>query len=173
MDEKNRSKHNETRMRQEFEELSAVYSSVPIGLCVLDRHLRYVRVNRRLAEINGVPEAEHMGKSLSEVIPFPVSDTIESLARKVLETGDPVYNREIPGPLVSGQAGQRCWNVHMFPIKEENGQVRAVNMTVEEITERKQTESALRESDEQFRAMFDQRMWELPRPSLSRGGFCA
>jgi len=141
-------------MRQELEELTAVYDSAPIGLCVLDAELRYIRVNSRLAEINGVPEAEHLGRTLSEVVPSPISLPIQFLARKVLETGEPVYEREIAGPFVSGRAGQRFWDVRMFPIKEESGRVRAVNVTVEEVTGRKDMEKELRESEERFRAVF-------------------
>ena len=31
-------------------ELEAVYANAPIGLCVLDRELRFVRINERLAQ---------------------------------------------------------------------------------------------------------------------------
>jgi len=37
--------------RQRLREIEDLYSNAPVGLCVLDRELRWVRINDRLAEI--------------------------------------------------------------------------------------------------------------------------
>ena len=50
-------------------EIEAYYNMAPIGLCILDRDLRYVRINERLAEINGMPVSSHLGRTLREVVP--------------------------------------------------------------------------------------------------------
>jgi PAS domain-containing protein len=52
-----------------FEQIEAIYRSAPIGLGVLDRELRYVRVNDLLARINGLPPAAHLGRRVSELLP--------------------------------------------------------------------------------------------------------
>ncbi|MGE5153750.1 MAG: PAS domain-containing protein, partial [Bdellovibrio bacteriovorus] len=44
---------SEAEVRQHRDALALIYDSAPIGLCTLDRDLRYVRVNQRLAELNG------------------------------------------------------------------------------------------------------------------------
>lgn len=46
-------------------EIEAIYNSAPIGLCTLDRELRYMRVNKKLAKINGVDAEDHIGKKNS------------------------------------------------------------------------------------------------------------
>ena len=42
------------RCRTDFEAMEKAYVEAPLGLAMLDRELRYLRINRLLAEINGV-----------------------------------------------------------------------------------------------------------------------
>ncbi len=79
---------------QPFLELEHIYRTVPIGLCLLDRELRYLRINDRLAEINGKPASEHIGRTVSEVIP-QIATTLEPLLREVAEKGEPLLDMEI------------------------------------------------------------------------------
>ena len=65
-----------------YEELEAIYRSAPVGLGLVDRDLRYVRVNDRLAEFIGRPREEIIGRSLGEVVPGAV-DKIEPIYRRV------------------------------------------------------------------------------------------
>ncbi len=50
-------------------EIEAFYSSAPVGLAMLDRDLRVVRTNDRMAEIIGWPAAGSVGRTLFEVVP--------------------------------------------------------------------------------------------------------
>jgi len=75
-------------------ELAAIYEAAPVGLAFLDRSLRYVRVNARLAEIHGLPAGDHLGRSVREVLGDAQADHVEPLYRRVIETGEPVINRE-------------------------------------------------------------------------------
>src|SRR5581483_754938 len=50
-------------------ELEHIYSSTPVGLAFLDQNLRYLRVNDALAALNGVPARDHIGKSVSDILP--------------------------------------------------------------------------------------------------------
>jgi PAS domain-containing protein len=42
-------------------------------LCFLDRNLRYVSLNQRLADLTGLPAATYIGKTIMEMVPelFP------------------------------------------------------------------------------------------------------
>ena len=42
---------------------------LPVGVALFDTELRFVRLNRRIAEFNGVPVEAHLGRTLREVIP--------------------------------------------------------------------------------------------------------
>src|ERR671933_450836 len=46
----------------------ALLDAAPVGIAFFDRDLRYIRVNRALAEINGLAAEEHVGRRLEDVV---------------------------------------------------------------------------------------------------------
>jgi len=50
-------------------QLRAIYDGAPVGLCFLDKQLRYVNLNERLARMNGAPVAAHLGRTVKEMMP--------------------------------------------------------------------------------------------------------
>lgn len=134
---------SEETARQRLIELEAVYDTTPIGMCVLDRDLRYVRINKRLAEINGLPVEAHIGRTVREIVPA-LAETAEPLLRRVLETGEPVQNIEISGHTAATPEVERTWLENWFPLRDADGQIIGINIAVEDITQRKHTEETLR-----------------------------
>ena len=114
-------------------EVRALYQNAPVGLAYLDRNLRYVRVNERLAAINGRTVEEHVGRGAAEVVPEAFAQ-FETIARKVFETGEPVTNVEIdyPSPLHPGRPGS--FNCHFYPIEDDNETVMGIGVAVEDVT---------------------------------------
>lgn len=131
-------------------ELDAIYQTAPVGLCVLDAALRFVRINEQLAEINGLPVDEHIGRTVRQVVP-ELADIAEPLFQQVLQTGEPVRDVEVSGSTAADPHARRTWLEHYYPVFGEDGEVRGINVTVEEITARKQMERALRERETQLR----------------------
>jgi two-component system CheB/CheR fusion protein len=138
------------RLAQKREELQTIYETAPIGLCVLDRNLRFVRINRRMAEINGVPVQQHIGRTVREVLPG-VAEATEPVLRRVLETGQPVVDFEFTGETPAHPGRRRTWVESWHPIKDAGGNVVAVNVVAREVTEQREAEAALRASEERFR----------------------
>ena len=54
---------------EELAYLSRLHQDAPIGLCLFDRELRFLQINRWLADINGLPVDAHLGKRISEILP--------------------------------------------------------------------------------------------------------
>jgi PAS domain-containing protein len=50
-------------------EIDALYSEAPFGLALISEDLRYIRINPFLAQLNGVPPADHIGCTIHEIIP--------------------------------------------------------------------------------------------------------
>ena len=134
---------------QRLAQLNAIYDGVPVGLCFLDRNLRYVSVNKRLAEIHNLPVASHLGRHIGEVIPekFP---QIEPYLRRALN-GEPYTGLEIlvPDPYRSGAS--RTLLLSYQPARDEVDEVIGVSMSVVDITRRKKAEEALAESEDHYR----------------------
>lgn len=117
--------------------LDTIFDTAPIGLGVWDRDLRFVRVNKRLAEINGVPPEAHIGKRPGEILP-EIADIDDIYARwnEIFETGKSWNNIEVKGATPAAPGLVRTWNENFYPIKV-NGRVVNIGAVVEETTERK------------------------------------
>jgi PAS domain S-box-containing protein len=139
---------SQDQLQQQFAELENIYQSAPIGLNVLDRDLRFVRINQRLADINGVSAEDHIGRTVREVLP-DLADAAEQMLRPILETGEPLLNVEIHGETPAQPGVERIWLEHFLPIKQGD-QVLGINTVCQEITTQKQTELALRQVTERL-----------------------
>ena len=80
----------ETFPTQRLAHLHAIYDGVPVGLCFLDPDLRYISVNKRLAEMNNLPVARHLGRTFREVLPDGRRSSI------------PTFNAPSPGESIIG-----------------------------------------------------------------------
>ncbi len=136
---------------QRLAQLQAIYDGAPVGLCFLDRKLRYVSLNKRLSEMNGVPAAEHLGKTVAEVIPklFPI---VEPYIRRAMQ-GDPVSGVELKKPPGEGETEGRTILLSYQPARDEAGEILGVCVAVMDITESRRTEEALRETEDHYRHM--------------------
>ncbi|CAN5507487.1 hypothetical protein BH10PSE16_BH10PSE16_17980 [soil metagenome] len=145
----------EEKLARQAEELASLYSTAPVGLCMFDTELRYVRINQAMADFNGLSPVQHIGRSIREFLTAELADSIEPLLRQVLDTGRPVLNREMQGSTLL-RSGEQChWLVSVHPVQAEGGAIRGVHGVVQEITQRKQAEEALRESQRFLRSCLD------------------
>jgi len=144
---------SEQQLQRQLAEIEAIYQSAPIGLNVLDPDLRFVRINQRLADINGLPIEAHIGRKIRELFP-DLANTLERLLQPILKTGEPLLNVEIRGETPAQPGVQRTWLEHFLPLRAGD-QVIGISTVCEEITERIQMEAALKASEERFRQMAD------------------
>lgn len=118
-------------------ELEILYDLSPVGLCFVDAELRYIRINERLAAINGHPVQEHIGRTVGEVLGEGAAP-IEAHMREVLATGKPIRNLEISGRSLSGDLGHFLANYD--PVLDSDDQPLGVNVVVIDVTQRKDAE---------------------------------
>lgn len=136
---------SEERYQRQLLELETLYHTAPVGLALFDSELCYLRINERLAEINGASPAQHEGRTLREIVP-DLAATNEPLLRHVFETGEAISEREITGFTPSAPNTERVWLVSYHPIKGLTNRVETVSVVVQEITERKRIEAVLQET---------------------------
>ncbi len=151
---------SEELARGRLSEIEAIYQSAPVGLCVLDKRMRYIRINDRLAEINGIEAKEHIGKTIREVLP-ETADATEPQCLKVIETGMPVLNVEISGETPALPGVMRYWMEHFFPLQTPDGKILGINVVVEDITQRKHAEAQLKSLNATLELRVRERTQEL------------
>jgi PAS domain S-box-containing protein len=135
-------RESEEKVRSQLNEIEAIYKSAHVGMCVFDRNLRFVRINDRLSEINGVPAEDHIGKTVREVVP-DLADLAGKIADRVFLTGEPVLNVEFSGTTPSYPGIERYWVEQWLPLKDPSGEVIGINVVVEEVTDRKRAHAEL------------------------------
>ena len=90
---------------QAWSELVTIYNEAPVGLAVIDANFRFIRINGRLAEINGIPAEDHIGRTIREVVPT-LGDFGEDLVKRVIAGGKAIRNLEIEGE-TAAQPGRK------------------------------------------------------------------
>ena len=146
--------------RARLAEIEAYYDTAPVGLCVLDNELRYVRINERLAEINGIPVSEHLGRTIREVLP-ELADQAEPWLRDVLETGEALRDVEITVETHGEEPGERTRVENWYPMRNEAGEVCGINIVVEDLTDRKRVEEELAQLNLELEERVNERTQKL------------
>ena len=75
--------------------------------------------------------------------------------RQVITTGEPVLNFEMSGTTEAQPGVLRSWITSWAPLKEADGHVSGVSVVVEEVTERKRLDQALRQSEVKYRRLHE------------------
>ena len=139
-------KEAEMHQREAYERLSEVeqiYRTSPMAMALIGRDKRYIRVNERLAELNGEPLDRHIGATISEIIP-DVAEHTEKLVDRVFETGKPVRDERIVGAIRSDPQNERIWTSDWIPFFEpDSTRVAAVSVVVRDVTDELATQATL------------------------------
>ena len=131
--------------------LDTVFSTAPVGLALVDRDLRFVRVNETFAAFNARPVGELVGRTVPELLRAAGLDeeTVVPSYRQVLDSGGPVLDLELTTHGRDGTA--RHWNASFTPVTHADGSVTGVIVSVMDVTERR----ALLESEREARVRAD------------------
>ncbi|MEG3833074.1 MULTISPECIES: PAS domain S-box protein [unclassified Microcoleus] len=117
----------------------AFFTAAPASMFIFDEQLRFVQVNEKLAETTGVSVAEHLGKTVREVVPQMV-DTLQPMLQQILATNQPFLNVEVSGTTVNEPGLVRDWLASYFPLPGADGKPIGVGGVAIEITDRKKAE---------------------------------
>lgn len=130
--------------------LDTLMRRAPMGFALLDRELRFVLINDKLAQMNGFPAEAHIGKHLSEIVPSLAAAAAE-VTDRIRRTGKPVLNHEFTGETAAAKGEQRCWSESWYPVHNAQDELMGFSAIVEDITERKRAEAAVEAARERRR----------------------
>ncbi|RKH40996.1 GAF domain-containing protein [Corallococcus sp. AB049A] len=119
--------------------LESFFAASPVGMGFVNQELRYVQLNKVIAENNGIPLEKHLGLTPRELM-GPAGGPIEDLLRQVLESEVAVV--DTPVDYVAGPE-PRTFLATYFPVRSGT-ELLGVGGVVREITEQRRMETHLR-----------------------------
>lgn len=145
-------KKAEDALEKQKEEYQIIFESVPQGIWYKDKENRFLRVNKAAAESAGLSIEDIEGKTAYELFP----EDAEKYYRddlEVINSGKPklgiVERMIVPG------GGTKWVSTDKVLYWDDEGNVAGVIVFVTDITEHKKAEVALRESEAQYRELFE------------------
>jgi len=126
--------------REPDQMLSSLFNSPVVGVCTIDRRMRYEAINEALAVMNGIPARAHAGNTLQTIL-GDFTDVIMPSMESVFASGQS-NSFEVSGKLPNRtEIGH--WIENYFPIRN-CGEVTHIGVVVVEITEQRKLEHALK-----------------------------
>jgi PAS domain S-box-containing protein len=124
-----------TSLVADYAATRAILDGAGAGIGVLDPELRYLYVNEALAELNGVPAADHFGTSVRDLLPDLDIEPMEATLRAVLKTGEPQL-LTVSGRTPADPSLEARWWVNAYHrLDDPSGEVLGVVGVVLEVTE--------------------------------------
>jgi PAS domain S-box-containing protein len=150
-----------TQRKQAEEELfrkrnlfRAVIDNLPDYIYAKDTKLHYIMGNQAIVELVGAAlEEEIIGKNSLELFGREVARVNFDEDSKVIELGTQVINRE--EPITSYSGDKLCLLTTKVPLRDKDGNITGLIGISRDITERKESELQLRESEEKYRTLFE------------------
>ena len=125
-------------------ELELIYENSPTGMAIIDSEHRYRRINAALAEYNGVAAEDHIGRTITEVLP-EIGPGLDEALDRVLQGGETLKNWELAAPAPQDPNKDEVFELDLYPVPSEfEGGAPAAGVIVRRITEFRRLEAELR-----------------------------
>ena len=141
----------EARIKAEQQRVQMVADAVPALISYVDTEARYRLNNRTYERWFGHPRSQATGRKMQDVLGDEAWEIIRPHVEAAL--AGQVVNYECEVPFRDGET--RWINATYTPDVDPKGHVRGFVAHVNDVTDRKRAEEALRESEERFRLFMD------------------
>lgn len=125
--------------QQHINELENIHKTSSVGLAVMDTNGRYLRVNDALAEINGLPAEDHIGKTIGEILPDFVNQ-VSDYVSSIISSGKPQFGSEYSLNIPGKPGMKRYFSTDWLPLRDESGKITAFNIAIVETTGQKRAQ---------------------------------
>jgi PAS domain S-box-containing protein len=147
-------KQAEEALRAERELLRTMIDNIPDYIYVKDVEGRFLVANRGLAKLVGAKEPDDLlGKTDFNFFPKDLATAFFSDEQAIIRSGQPLVSQEEAS--MDAEGNPKWTSTSKVPLWDKNGQAIGIIGIGRDITERKQAEEALRESNQALKALVD------------------
>jgi two-component system CheB/CheR fusion protein len=132
--------HNEGLARRRSQEIETLYKTAPVGMAMVDRNRRFLRVNRHFGVLAAQSMDVLIGRTLEDMIPT-LAERMAAPIAEVFEQVREVVNLDAT-VRINGELA-RDFLIDFYPYEEE-GRVTAVGVVLKDVTEIRRLEKELR-----------------------------
>ena len=138
-------------LTKQNELLESIFSTVHFLIAYMDSSFNFIRVNTAYATADGRPQEFFLGRNHFELYP---DEENKQIFRKVVESGQPYFAYEKPF-VYTGQAerGVTYWDWSLQPLKDSDGVVDGLILSLIDRTESARARESLRKSEKQLRIL--------------------
>ncbi|MEU7116073.1 SpoIIE family protein phosphatase [Streptomyces sp. NPDC046182] len=126
------------RVKTNLAFLDALFETCPIGLVMLDENLRYVHLNQALADMDGTPIEDHIGRTMEEFMITSDGGEYQRMLRAVADEGRTVVSTLVALRTPGRPDLDQVRSVSFFPLSQAVGTRRGLGGLLVDVTDREQ-----------------------------------
>ncbi|CAL9646559.1 hypothetical protein SUDANB96_06528 [Streptomyces sp. enrichment culture] len=126
------------RVKTNLAFLDALFATCPIGLVMLDDDLRYVHLNQALADMDGVPIQDHIGRRVDEFMITSDADEYLHMLRSVTDESRPVVSALVVLRTPGRPDRDQVRSVSFFPLSQAGDTRPGLGGLLVDVTDREQ-----------------------------------
>jgi len=148
-------KHAEENLSNLLKELETIFENLPLGIAYLDSEFKLINANKFFYELTGLNEDDLIGKPCYETV-GEYADSTKKGMEKICSfcKKDECFNTRRP-TTIERHLGSSIVKVSTIPQVDDNGNIFRFLEIVENITQSKLSEAALRESEKRYRNLVE------------------
>ncbi len=147
-------KHGEEALFEERNLLRMLMDNLPDAIYFKDAESRFIRTNPGLARHGGLSDpAQVIGKTDFDFFTKEHAQQARADEQAIMETGEPIVGKDEKETWSDGRV--RWVSTTKMPLRNQEGRIVGTFGISHDITERKQAEGALRQSEIRYRSLFE------------------
>jgi len=153
----------EEKLKEHEETLQALLNAPTETAILVDLNGKILAINKVATQRLGKNEDEALGLDMFDYLPSDVAESRKAKADEVIRSGKSVRFQD--------ERAGKFYDINIYPVFDVEGKVAALAVYAKDITKTKQTEEALRESEEKYRLLAENAKDMIYRMSLPDGHY--